>query len=396
MTQTPFRAILTDPALRMVTALMMLQGALVCSFGPYVSVMAVRSFGLGNQGFATMMVVSTLVSVTAALYAGIRADQTVNRRSIALGAAGLVLAGAAVMTFVPSTPSFLLAQVLLFPANTLFGQLFAQARLAASHYDPTLRDGIQTTIRALFALPFLLVLPLWSLAMSHGTPMQAIYPVALALGALMFGLIWAFWPSKAAMAGRDAPSGLTIRAALAEVAAPRLALRILALGAVSAGGTVYWSLMGLVLTPANGVGGTAALYAGLVAGLEVPFMLAIPLVLGINRNLLILIGTCIYTVHLVGMPLLAGSSWLWVLLIPAAAGGGLTLTLPLAYLQDQLKARPGTGAALMALMKVAGDGMAAGTFALGTALGGYTLAAVLGALVTVVGAVVLVIADRRT
>jgi hypothetical protein len=395
MTASPFRAILTDPALRMITALMMLQGALVCSFGPYVSVMAVRSFGLGNQGFATMLMLSTLVSVTAALYAGIRADQTADRRSIALGAAGLVLGGAAVMTFLPSTPSFLLAQVLLFPANTLFGQLFAQARLAASHYDPTLRDGIQTTIRALFALPFLIVLPLWSLAMNHGVPMQAIYPVALLLGALMFALIWAFWPSKAAMAGRDAPSGLTIRAALAEVTAPRLALRILALGAVSAGGTVYWSLMGLVLTPADGVGGNAALYAGLVAGLEVPFMLAVPLLLGINRNLLILIGTCIYTIHLVGMPLLAGSPLLWVLLIPAAAGGGLTLTLPLAYLQDQLKARPGTGAALMALMKVAGDGMAAATFALGTALGGYTLAAILGASVTVIGAVVLVIADRK-
>ena len=395
MTKSPFRAILSDPALRMVTALMMLQGALVCSFGPYVSVLAVRVFGLGNQGFAMMMVLSTLVSVAAALYAGIRADQTANRRSIALAAAGLVLGGAAAMTFLPSTPSFLLAQVLLFPANTLFGQLFAQARLAATHYDQALRDGIQTTIRALFALPFLIVLPLWSLAMNNGVSVLAIYPVAFGLGALMFGLIWACWPSKAAMAGRDAPSGLTIRAALAEVAAPRLALRILALGAVSAGGTVYWSLMGLVLTPASGVGGTAALYAGLVAGLEVPFMLAIPFLPKINRNTLILIGTCIYTIHLVGMPLLAGTPWLWLLLIPGAAGGGLTLTLPLAYLQDQLKARPGTGAALMALMKVAGDGMAAGTFALGTALGGYTLAAVLGAGVTVFGALVLVMADRK-
>ena len=394
MAASPFRAILTDPALRMITALMMLQGALVCSFGTYISVLAVRSFGLGNQGFATMLVLATLVSVTSALYAGIRADQTANRRSIALLAALLVIAGAAVMTFLPSTPSFLLAQVLLFPANTLFGQLFAQARLAASHYDPALRDGIQTTIRALFALPFLAVLPLWSVAIDHGTPMLTIYPVALTLGIVMFGLIWAFWPSKAAMAGRDAPSGLTIRAALAEVAAPRLALRILALGAVSAGGTVYWSLMGLVLTPADGVGGTAALYAGLVAGLEVPFMLAVPLVLGVNRNRLILIGTCVYTIHLIGLPLLAGSPWLWLLLIPGAAGGALTLTLPLAYLQDALASRPGTGAALMALMKVAGDAMAAGTFALGTALSGYALAAVLGASVRVIGGGVLVVADR--
>ncbi|MGV8988088.1 MAG: hypothetical protein ACOH2H_17595 [Cypionkella sp.] len=394
MAQGVFRTILRDPALRMVAILMMLQGALVCSFGPYISVLAVRIFGLGDRGYAAMMVAATLVSVASALYAGIRADQTANRRQIALGAAGLVIGGAAVMTFAASPVCFILAQALLFPANTLFGQLFAQARLAAADYPQAMRDGIQSTIRALFALPFVVVLPLWSLALNHAVPILAIYPVALGLGAAMFLLIWRLWPSKAAMEGRDRPSGLTIRAALAELASPRLALRILALGAVSAGGTAYWAVMGLVLTPVGGNGGDAALYAGLVAGLEVPFMLALPLLPRWDRSRLILIGAVIYAIHLVGIPLLAGTPWLWLLLIPGAAGGALTLTLPIAYLQDQLAARPGTGAALMALMKVAGDGMAAGAFALGTGLSGYTLAAVLGAAVTLIGAAVLVIADR--
>lgn len=395
MAERPIRAILRDPALRMVAALIMLQGALVCSFGPYVSVLAVRSFGLGDRGYAAMMVVSTLVSVASALYAGIRADQTADRRGIALGAAWLVVAGAAAMTLAPGPVSFLLAQGLLFPANTLFGQLFAQSRLAAGHHPPALRDAILSTIRALFALPFVVVLPLWSLAFDRGAPVLAIYPVALGLGALMLAVVWLRWPTRDQMAGRDAPSGLTLRAALAEVAAPRLALRIAALGAVSAGGTAYWAVMGLVLTPTSGEGGDAALYAGLVAGLEVPFMLALPLLPKLDRSLLILIGTAIYAMHLVGIPLLAGSPFLWLLLIPAASGGALTLTLPIAYLQDQLSDRPGTGAALMALMKVCGDGMAAAAFALGTSLGGYTMAAALGAAVTLIGAAVLLIADRR-
>ena len=175
--------------------------------------------------------------------------------------------------------------------------------------------------------------------------------------------------------------------------------RILALGAVSAGGTAYWAIMGLVLTGAGGSGtgtGTAALYAGLVAGLEVPFMLAMPWVLPhVARTHLILIGTAIYTLQLLGIPVLAGSPWLWLCLIPGAVGGAITLTLPIAYLQDALGHRPGTGAALMALMKVAGDVMAAGCFALGTALSGYLLAGVLAAIVTVVGAVALVWVDRK-
>lgn len=393
-----FALILRDGDLRLAAGLMMLQGAFACSLGPYLSVLAVRQFGLGDRGYAAVMVVSTLVSVTAALAAGIRADQTANRRSIALWACGLMVAGTALMTVAPGPAAFVLAHALILPLSTLFGQLFAQARLAAGAHDPATRDGIMSTIRALFALSFVLVLPLWSLAFDHGASVLGIYPVALALAVAMLGLTAWAWPRPATSAWSDQPSGLSLRQALAELADPALGLRILALGAVSAGGTAYWAIMGLVLTDAGGTAGasTAALYAGLVAGLEVPFMLALPWIMPrFDRTRLILIGTAIYTLQLVGIPLLAGSPALWLCLIPGAVGGAITLTLPIAYLQDALGHRPGTGAALMALMKVAGDVMAAAAFALGTALSGYLMAGILAAWVTMVGATLLVWADRR-
>ncbi len=393
---SPIRTIASDTALRLTAGLMVLQGALICSFGPYVSVLAVRQFGLGDRGYAAMMVVSTVVSVAAALGAGIRADQTANRRVIALWSSVTVLLGALLMTVSPGPVSFILAHVVLFPLNTLFGQLFAQSRLAAQRYDAATRDGILATIRALFALPFVVVLPLWSLAFSHGAQVLDIYPVALVIALLMLAITARYWPTARQARFQDAPSGLSLTQALAELASPYLAMRILALGAVSVGGTAYWAIMGLSLSHADGSGtATAALYAGLVAGLEVPFMLALPLVLPhVRRTHLILISTLIYTLQLIGIPLLAASPALWLVLIPGALGGAITLTLPIAYLQDALGHRPGTGAALMALMKVTGDSMAAGTFALGTALSGYMLAAVLAALATVAGALILVWADR--
>lgn len=388
--------ILRNRDLRLTAGLMMLQGALVCSLGPYLSALAVREFGLGDRGYAAVMVVSTLLSVTAALWAGIRADQTANRRALAIGSCWLLVAGCGLMAVAPGAVSFVLAHAIILPLNTLFGQLFAQSRLAAQSYDATTRDGIMATIRALFALPFVVVLPLWALAFGQGVPVLAIYPVALVLGGVMLALTAWAWPTAAAASWTDRPSGLSLRAALGELASPALTLRILALGAVSAGGTAYWAIMGLVLTGPEGAS-KAALYAGLVAGLEVPFMLALPMVLPyFRRDRLILIGTCIYALQLVGIPLLANSPALWLMLIPGAVGGAVTLTLPIAYLQDALGHRPGTGAALMALMKVAGDVLAAATFAIGTALSGYLLAGVLAAGVTVVGAVVLVWADRRT
>ena len=393
----PFRLIAADRDLRLTAVLMVLLGAFICSLGPYVSILAVREFGLGDTGYALVMVVSSAVSVTAAIAAGIRADQTANRRGITLWSCWLLVAGCGLMTVLPSAITFVLAHALILPLSAVFGQLFAQGRLAASRHDATTRDGIMTTIRALFALPFVLVLPFWALAFRNGVQVWTIYPVTTAIALLMVLLTALYWPTAEAAGWQDKPSGLSLAQALSELMSPTLGLRILALGAVSAGGTAYWAIMGLVLS-GSGEGGTAtaALYAGLVAGLEVPFMLALPWVLPhFKRTHLILAGTLIYTGQLVGIPLLAGTPLLWLCLIPGAIGGAITLTLPIAYLQDALGHRPGTGAALMALMKVASDILAAASFALGTALSGYMLAAVLAAGVTVLGALTLVWADRK-
>jgi MFS transporter, SET family, sugar efflux transporter len=220
----PFVPVLRDPMLRAIAALMVIWGAVICSFGPYVSVLAVKTFGLGDRGYALLLVASSLVSVSAALWAGIRADQTASRRAMALRTLGILLAGLALMAFWPGTTSFVLVHALMIPlASTLWGQLFAVARLAASVQPPETRDGIMATIRALFALPFIVVLPVWSLAYSHGISLLTIYPVCLGLAAVMTVLTLLFWPRDGRTAWVDVPSGLSFRAALAELAHPAVA-----------------------------------------------------------------------------------------------------------------------------------------------------------------------------
>lgn len=386
-----------DPSLRAIAALMFLLGAMVCSFGPYISLLAVRTFALGNGGYAALLVVSTGLSVAASVYVGIRADQTANRRRLALQACLLMLAGIAQMTLAPGAITFVLAHAILLPlGSTLFGQIFAQAQLAASAYPAQARDTIMSTIRALFALPFVVVLPLWALAFSAGVPLLWVYPGGLILTAAMTALTWRHWPAPDTT-GTDRPSGLSFTAALRELANAPLALRVIALGAVNAGGTIYMALLGLVLIPDIGRSASdVALYAGLIAGLEVPFMLAVPRIAArMPRTKLILIGTALYAVHVIGLPLLAASPWLWLMILPAAIGGAITLTLPIAYLQDLLSDRPGTGASLMALQRLIGDILAALCFVVGTAVSGYAAAAILGATVTLIGACILHHADHR-
>ena len=393
------RLVVSDPALRVAGLVMALQGAMVCSFGPYFSTLAVHTFGFGDAGFAVLLVLATGIAVSSSVIAGIWTDQTANRRRVALMAACSLVAGMTLMTAVPGPWVFALATAVLFPLGSVtFGQVFALARLAATAHPEASRDGIMAVIRALFAAPFVVVLPLWSVAFAAGVPLLMIYPAGLVMAGAMLGLVWRWWPNDGAAAWDDRPSGLSFRAALAEMAHPALAGRVLALGAVLAASTIYMAVISLVMVPAVGRGTQdVALYVGLVAGLEVPFMLILPsLSRGWNRTAMIFCGAALYAVHVALLPVLAGSAFVWLLILPAAVGGAVTLTVPIAYLQDLLADRPGAGASLLAVQRLIGDVIAALCFAVGTAVAGYGLVAALGVAVSLLGAAGLWWADRRS
>ncbi|MES2540064.1 MAG: MFS transporter [Pseudomonadota bacterium] len=392
------RLCLTDPALRAAGLVIALQGAVVCSFGPYFSTLAVNTFGFGDRGYAILLTLSSLVSVAASVIGGIRADQTANRRKVTLLAVLSLVLGTLLMAVTPGRWIFALAAALLIPISSItFGQVFALARLAATRYPPDQRDGIMAVIRALFAAPFVIVLPLWSLVFAAGGEVTLIFPVALILAAGMLVAVLRLWPADGSTLWVDRPSGLSFRAALAEMGRLPIAARVVALGAVTGASTVYMAIVSLVMIADVGRGtADVALYVGLVAGLEVPFMLLLPnLTRGVPRTPLIFIGAALYGIHVALLPVLAGSPLVWLLVIPAAVGGAVTLTVPIAYLQDLLADRPGAGASLMAVQRLAGDVIAAICFVLGTTFAGYGTVAVLGVAVSLVGAAALWAADRR-
>jgi MFS transporter, SET family, sugar efflux transporter len=392
------RLCLTDPALRAAGLILALQGAVACSFGPYFSTLAVNTFGFGDRGYAIILALASLVSVSASVIGGIRADQTANRRRVTLTSVAMLILGTGLMTITPGPWVFALTAALLIPISSVtFGQVFALARLAATNHPAKQRDGIMAVIRALFALPFIVVLPLWSIAFAAGASVTLIFPVGLLLSAVMLMAVLRLWPADGSTQWSDRPSGLSFRAALSEIGHPRIAARVVALGAVFSASTVYMAIISLIMTPEVGRGTQeVALYVGLVAGLEVPFMLMIPsLTRGIPRTRLIFAGAALYCVHVALLPVLAGSPFVWLLVLPAAIGGAVTLTVPIAYLQDLLADRPGAGASLMAVQRLAGDVIAATCFALGTAVSGYGAVALLGVTASLVGAAALWAAERR-
>ena len=86
--------------------------------------------------------------------------------------------------------------------------------LAAAAHPPAEQDAILAVIRALLALAFVAVAPLWSAILSRGADLLWVYPGLVLLAA---GMCFALWALPPKLAG-DIPSGQSIRASIAELA----------------------------------------------------------------------------------------------------------------------------------------------------------------------------------
>lgn len=382
----PLILIARDRGLRAATLVLILNGATAASLAPYQSLLGVRQFGLTNAAYAQVLVAATAVFVAASVLLGVLSDQRFGRRAVALGTAGVTAIGLAVMSLVPGRTGFILVHVLALPIGaTLFQQIFALTRLLAARHAPGAQAGLMAAVRAAFALPWVVVLPLWSLAYGAGLGLLWIYPLLLAVTLAMLWLIASAWP-QTDEGGRGATHG-SLFAGLAEMARPGVLVRTALLGAVVSAVALYMVILGLVMHGAGRPDGDVAIYAGVMAGLEVPLMLLVPWAqTRVSRTRLIGLGVALYGLHLVGLPFLASTPFVWALTLPGAAGGAIILTLPIAYLQDLMAARPGAGSALMGLQRVTADGLCALAFSVGTGLAGYGLAAMIGAALALMAA----------
>lgn len=398
---TALSLILRDPLFRAIAAMAGLYGALNACIYPFLSLIAVNRVGLSDGALAMVLALASITAVLASVLFGLLTDQLGNRRLVALVTVTASIVGTGLMVVAPLPGIMLVAHGLLIPIGTaMFGQIFALNHLASQGH-PAQRDAIQATIRAVVSALFLGTLLFWTWGLGTGAnrggfDVMAVYVTAVlaALGLLV--VIWRGWPRPGHEPWQDRPSGLNLRAALVELSHPAIALRLLAMGSIGGLPLLYIVLTPLIFAaePARQTS-DVALMVGLVAGFEVPFMLALPrLQRRIRRQTLIAAGAAIYAVFLVLLALFPGGKALWLLPVLAGLGAAPILTLPIGYWQDMMVGRPGTAAALQALQRLAGDLLSAATFAVGTWIGGYTAAALIGGALAILGALGLWLADR--
>jgi SET family sugar efflux transporter-like MFS transporter len=388
--------IFRQPALRLIFLAMLLLGAHNASVYPYQSLIAIERIGLSKPEFALVLVLASITAVTASVLFGILGDQRGHRRRIALVAALASLLGLSLMLGFPGKLSLILCHGILLPiASSLYGQLFALARLAtpASHS----RDTVQAALRSAMSISFLAMLVFWTFGFAAKIDVMAVY---LSAGMASFGLValvYFNWPRDGATEWADQRSGLNFAQAVKEIAHPSILLRLLLLGAISATGILYMVLISLVFEDTHVRDASdVALYVGLVAGWEVPCLLLLSRVAGrFRRASLLAVGGAVYTLHLLALPLLCDSAWIWVMPLVAGIGGTAIISLPISYYQDLMHARPGTAGAMLALQKLVSDVLGAAAFAIGTSMGGYETVAIIGSAMALIGGAGLLWVDRH-
>ncbi len=392
------RAILSDRALSLIALAFLTHGAFAASLVPYRSLLGVEWFGFTDGQFAAIYASGSALSLLCAIGVGVLTDRTGRRRNAARLAAFAGASGAGLVFLADARWAFVVVHVLFLPVGmTLFSQLFTLARLAASTHPAEERAAIQSAIRAVFAVPFVVILPVWSVVLSAGAPLLWIYGACAVAEAATLAVFVLAWPRDGQTRWRDPGSGLRLGAALKELGAPPVMLRTGCLAGVLAGVQLYLILTGLILTDIDGRdAGDVAIFAGAVAGLEIPFMLAMgwPLRrLGPVR--LIAAAAVVYAGFLALFPVLGPFPVVWVLPLVAAMAAAVILTVPMHYLQELMADRPGAGGSLIALCNLVAQLMGAAVFWAGTALGGYAFAAWLGAAAVAGGGLALALIDRR-
>lgn len=392
------RIILCTPGLSVAALVMMFMGAFSGSIFPFQSVIGLEEVGLSEAAFAALMVLASASGVIAAVVLGILSDRFANRRIFAIATSACGTLGLGLMLVAPRPVSFIICHGIAVPITiSLMGQVFALGRLALSD-RPDRRVIILSWIRACMSGAYLAALLVWNWYFKGGGMLMGVYIGAFAVSLCMTVTLLLGWPRHGRTKWADAPSGLNFRQALTEILRGAIVIRLLFMGAMNSVISLFMALLPLIfLATPNRTAGDTALYFGLVAGWEVPVMLTMHLWgRRFSRSMLIALGGMLYALNIIALQIMAASPLVWGLSFVGGASGAVFMGLQISYLQDLLNGRPGTAGALLALQKLIGDLAAAVAFLLGTTLGGFGTAALIGGAIGCIGSIGLLIADRRT
>ena len=391
------RQIFAQPQLALLALMLFIQGSAVGSTVPYLSVTAINELGLSDQAFSALVFAASLAAVTIGVSMGVLSDLVGDRRKMMIVMALTGAAGYGAIFLFPVVSVFVFATILVIPFFQALGPLlFASARVRTSALPNREAASINATLRAFMSAAWVVMPAAMGFVLAGSGSMLGAWGAA-GVRALLVFLACVFLMEKTGGAAVLDRSGPGFLASLKEIASPLMLARMFSMASLT--GTVRLSSMLWPLILTVKLGGTTAdvgVIAGLIALLEIPFMLIWAALLKRAGILTILIAAgLIYGAYMAGLSFAAQSWQIYILIVPGAAGAAALLSMPLSYFQDLFPDRPGLGTSLHPINTFLGNGLTAPAFALGAHYFGYSGTAWIAVAMALAGIAGLWVIERR-
>jgi predicted MFS family arabinose efflux permease len=347
-----FLTIGSTNSLRISTITLFCLGFTYASTVPYLSIIGVDQLGMSTWQFSVLGVAAAMAGMVGSLLLGHLSDQVQNRKTSILSVLAVGALGFGAFAFFPSVWGFVFCLVVTYPiSNSAYPQLFAVIRTQTNKFGEREAVAINSVVRSIYAGSWILVPGLVGLFIATRKNVSDAY----AIGAGAFALCFCIYAVFGLSGKNETPNATSawqgLKAAVTLVANRRIFYRILALGMIATVHPANSNLMPLFITHLHG-GSTkdVGIISGLVAGLEIPFML-----LGGYFNhrtalwKIIIAAGLVHALYFMGLGM-ASSLWhIYALAVLNAAGAAILLSLHLSYVQELLPDRPGLGTSLLSI-----------------------------------------------
>jgi Major Facilitator Superfamily len=361
-------------------------------------VIAVKQLDMPEQGYALIAVAMAVTGMLGGLLIGHFSDRAQDRKRLIMISLTTGFLGYGGFALWPSRSTFWFCLLVVMPvATSAYGQLFAVIRSITQEHGSKEAASINSVVRSIYAASWIIVPGLVGAFIATRESTSDSFVVAAAAFGLCLFMYGVFGSSGGRAAASKQKSWDSLREAFSLVLGTRISSRLVSLALIACVYTANASILPLfILHFEGGTTSDVGILAGLVAGLEIPFML-----LGgwLNRRfdtwIIIAVGGLVHAGYFVGLSFVTDIWQVYGLAIFNAAGAAIVLSLHLSYLQDLLPDRPGLGTSLMSVGGLLNKFLAAAIFALvGTAVG-FSGALICAVILAVIGTIMLFALERH-
>lgn len=387
--------ILHNPGVRVSAISIFFFGLTGATTAPFMSLIGIHELGLSNAHYSLLIFAASCINVVASVLVGALADRMGHFRMPMLVVSLFGVVGYGAVYLVPHQMVFVVCTLCCLPVfGALNSLIFANVRSASSHMPVRDLIAVNSGVRAIISASWVLVPGVVGFMLAGSPSMLPAFLYAC-LGAFACFLLYLLFLPKAER-GAKVASNSKFLASIFEVASPGLLLRLLAVALISSMMQMNGVILPLVVVgPAHGTNADVGVLVGIVAFLEIVFILLWGWVERRSSSVLILaIGAVLYCGYLFLLGF-ATTPWQVYILTPLAGlGAAAIISVPISYLQNLIADRAGLGSSLIAVNMFLSGGLNSLVFALGTRVSDYAFTAKLGAGVGLLGVVMMIVMEK--